>query len=330
METSLDLSRWREKPLGVGYRRWAIASTGLRQIFRHRFFRAVFAIAWLAGLLLAVFGFLLGQSLATGGWFESLATHFGPRAEAMITALNGFVALYPDLCIGGLFTLIFWAHSVICVWLTLLALTVMVPGLVTRDRATHALTIYLSRPLTSADYLIGKLGIVFGVITTIWTGPLVCGWLLSMLFAPDRDFLTYSVAPFLHALLFNGIGMVALAAIALGVSAVSRSSRNTVLLWLGLWLVGGIIAAPSTTSPWIRRASFTHDLTVVRLEIFRVGDALADAGNQLPLTDRTFANNLVRSGNAANAESDFGGGLAGLAIFAALSSVVFLRKLQAE
>ena len=175
--------------------------------------------------------------MATGGWFETYAAHFGVRAEAMVSALNGFVALYPDICIGGMFTLFFWAHSVVCLWLTLLALTVMVPGLVTRDRATHALTVYLSRPLTSADYLIGKLGVIGGVIGTIWTGPLVAGWLLSMLFAPDRDFLTYSYGPFLHALLFNAIGIVALSAIALGVSAVSRTSRNTVLIWLGLWLV---------------------------------------------------------------------------------------------
>jgi len=32
MEASLDLSRWRETPRGVGYRRWTIASTGLRQM----------------------------------------------------------------------------------------------------------------------------------------------------------------------------------------------------------------------------------------------------------------------------------------------------------
>jgi hypothetical protein len=330
METSLDLSRWREKPLGLGYRRWTIMSTGLRQIFRHRFFRVLFAVAWFAGFLLAVSGFLFGQSVATGGWFESLAVHFGPRGESIVKALNGFVALYPDLCVGGLFTLIFYAHAIICLWLTLLGLTVMVPGLVTRDRATHALTLYLSRPLTSVDYLIGKLGIIFGVIATIWTGPLVAGWLLSMLFAPDRDFLTYSFVPFLHALLFNGIAMVALAAIALGVSAVSRSSRNTVLLWLGLWLVGGVISAPVTTSPWIRRACFTHDLTAARLGIFKIGDALVDAGNQLPLTDRSFADNMVRWGTAANAQADFGPGLAALGLFTALSSVVFLRKLQAE
>jgi ABC-2 type transport system permease protein len=330
METRLDLSRWKEAPRGVGYRRWAIASTGLRQIFRLRFFKVLFGLAWLAGTLMALFGFLFSQSVAPGGWFETYATHFGVRAEAMVSALNGFVALYPDICIGGLFTVIFWLHAVICLWLTLLALTVMVPGLVTRDRATHALTVYLSRPLTSADYLIGKLGVIGGVIGTIWTGPLVAGWLLSMLFAPDRDFLVYSFTPFLHALLFNAVGTVALAAIALGVSAVSRTSRNTVLLWLGLWLVAGIIASPPGTSAWIRDASFSHDLGVARAEIFQLGDALVDAGGQLPLTNRNFADNLVRWGKASQEYSEVPGALVGLGLLSLLASAVFFRRLQSE
>jgi hypothetical protein len=94
--------------------------------------------------------------------------------------------------------------------------------------------------------------------------------------------------------------------------------------------VGGIIATPPGTSPWIRRASFTSDLGAVRLDIFNLGGALADAGNQLPLTNRNFANNLVHSGEVANSRSDLVGGLAGLALFVACSSFVFVRKLQPE
>jgi hypothetical protein len=151
-----------------------------------------------------------------------------------------------------------------------------------------------------------------------------------MLFAPDRDFLTYSVGPFLHALLFNAIGLVALSAIALGVSAISRSSRNTVLIWLGLWLVGGIVAAPPGTSVWIRRASFTSDLSAVRLDVFKLGDTLAAAGGQLPLTNPNFAEHLRQLGTYDTSRADLWGGLAGLAAFVACSSVVFVRKLQAE
>src|SRR5581483_12363705 len=127
-----------------------------------------------------------------------------------------------DICVRGIFTLIFWVHSFVGLWLTLIALTVMVPRLITQDRASNALTVYLARPLTTADYLLGKLGMIGGVIVLVWTAPLLLGWLLGMMFATDRDFIIYSVAPLLRALLFNGIALVSLAAIALGVSSLSR------------------------------------------------------------------------------------------------------------
>ena len=42
--------------------------------------------------------------------------------------------------------------------------------------------------LTPADYLLGKLGTIAGVMVILWTGPLVFGWLLSLLLASDRRF----------------------------------------------------------------------------------------------------------------------------------------------
>lgn len=329
METSLDLSRWREVPCGVNYRRGTIVFAGLRQLLRTRLFKVLLAIAWAGGLAVAALGFGFSQSVATGGWLETWATRIGPRAEALVAALGGFVTLYPDIVVRGVFTLIFWAHSYLAFGLSLIALTIMVQHLITRDRASNALTVYLARPLTSGDYLLGKLGTIVGVLLLLWTGPLLCGWLLSVLFATDRDIIVYSIAPLLRALAFNGIAMVALAAIALGVSAVSASSRVTTVTWLGLWLFLGLFAANPQAPDWLRRASFSHDLTEVRSEVFRLDEALTAAANDLPLLDQRFAQNLGIAGRRTQA-TDFDGALASLAVFTALSSVVFLRKLRSE
>ncbi len=329
METTLDLSRWRAAPRGVAYRRWTIVRTGLGLLFRTRFFKFLLSIAWSAGLVIAAMGFTFSQSLASGGWLETLATRFGPRTEAMYAALGGFVTLYPDICVGGIFTLIFWVHSFLGLWLTLFALTAMIPRLITRDRASNALTIYLSRPLTTFDYLLGKLGMIVGIILLVWTGPLLFGWLLSMLFATNRDFIVYSLMPLGRALLFNGIAVVALAGIALGVSAIARTARATVGIWAGLWLVFGMLATPPPAPTWIKRASFTHDLSEVRQHVLRVDAALTDAGANLPLLDQRFAQNLTRAGEKAQA-SDFKGSVFALGVLAALSSGVFFRKLKPE
>lgn len=329
METTLDLSRWRETPRGVGYRRWVIVTTGVRQLTRTRFFRILLAIAWTAGICIALAGFGFSQAVATGGWLEDLAAKFGPRAEAVASAFAAFVLLYPDICVRTVFTSLFWAHSFVGLWLSLFALTALVPQLITRDRASNALTVYLARPLTSADYLLGKLGIVVGVLVLLWTGPLLCGWLLSMLVAPNRDFIVYSFEPLLRALAFHGIALVSLAAIALGVSAVGRSSRATVILWLGLWLILGSVAAPPPAPVWIKRASFTQNLDQARREVFNLDEALTAAGEQLPLFNPHMAADLARAGDAAEA-TDTRGALGALAAFVVLSSFVFLRRLRPE
>ncbi|PTY02472.1 hypothetical protein DB347_24015 [Opitutaceae bacterium EW11] len=329
METTLDLSRWRERPRSVAYRRWTIAQLGLRQLLSTRLFRLVLIVAWTAGLLIAASAFVFSQAVSTGGWLETYAAQLGPRFSAIASAIGALILLYPDICVGGLFTLLFWAQSSLALTLSLVALTIVVPGLVTRDRASEALTVYLSRPLTSVDYLLGKLGIVAGVLLLTWTGPLLAGWLLGMVLAPGRDFIVYSLEPLGRALLFNGIGLVSIASLALGVSALTRTSRNTILLWLGLWLiVGGIAQAPNNPE-WLRRASFTYDLDQIRKTILKPADALRKAGSSLPLLDRNLARNLQTMGNAVDS-GGAAGPLLGLGVIVVLSSAVFFRRLRPE
>jgi ABC-2 type transport system permease protein len=329
MEATIDLSRWSEKPRGVGYRRWTIVSTGLRQLFRLRLFRILIGLAWGSGIVLAALGFLFSQTVATGGWLESLATSLGPRTQAISSVVAGLITMYPDICIGGWFALIFWLHSYVGLGLSLIAITAMVPRLITRDRATHALIVYLSRPLTSADYLLGKLGMIVGVLVVMWTGPLLFGWLLSVAVAPNRDFIVYSFEPLMRALLFHGIGLISLAAIALGVSALSRTSRNTIIIWLGLWLILGAVSKPPNTPLWLKRASFTENLDQVRQGILRLDTSLIAASENLPMIDQQFARNLGRAGRKVE-PADFKGALTSLGIFVILSSFVFLRRLRPE
>jgi hypothetical protein len=329
METSLDLSRWREAPKGVGYRRWTIISSGLRHLLRTRLFITLLFMGWTAGFLIAAFGFLLSQSIATGGWLETAATHMGPRVEAVVAAIGGFIVLFPDIIIGGFFTLVFWLHSFLGLGLCLVALTVMIPRLIASDRASNALTIYLSRPLTSADYLLGKLGMIVGVLVLLWTGPLVSGWVLGMLLSPDRDFIVYSFLPFLHALTFNGIALVVLAATALGVSALSRTSSPTVILWMVLWIFAGAVAKFPLAPVWLRRVSFSHNLSEVRMTVFRLDAALADASASLPLLTEQMGDSLRKAALSAQAH-DFNGAMIGLGVLTVLSCFVFLRKLRPE
>lgn len=329
MEASLDLSRWRDPPRGVAYRRWVILSTGLRRLLRQWFFRALLVLSWAGAVVLALVGFIFSQSVGVGGTLDQFLGNFGPRGAAVAATIRGLVLLYPDVVVNSLFTTIFWVQAYLGCFLSLVALTALTPSLVARDRASNALTIYLSRPLTSADYLIGKLGIIAGFLLLVWTGPLLFTWLLSVLFASDKGFLVYSFAPLLRALLYNGIAFAALSAIALGVSALSRSSRSIIVIWLCLWLVAGFVAKVPHMPVWMQRASFSRDLSQIDSEVLRIDRALIDAGQELPLTNRRLAENLTQAGDHT-AATDFGGSVTGLAVLGGLSILLLFRRLKPE
>ena len=233
------------------------------------------------------------------------------------------------MCVNGLFTLIFGLQSFIALWLCLVGLTAMIPRLVTQDRASNALTIYLARPLTSADYLIGKLGIVAGLIIILWTAPLVAGWLLSMLLSPNRDFLLYSLRALGSALGFNLVAIVALSTIALGVSAISQSSRNTTILWIALWMGGAVIAGHPNNPGWLRHASFSQDLAEIRQTVFRFDTVLAQAADELPLMNQSLVANLRKAADKT-AAADPAGAAMGLMALVAISGGVFFRRLRLE
>lgn len=292
-------------------------------------FKFLLSIAWSSGFAIAALGYLFSQSVATGGWVEQFAARFGARAEALAAAVGGFVVLYPDICIHGVFTVIFWLHSFLGLWLSLVALTMLIPQLITRDRASNALTVYLARPLTSTDYLLGKLGIIAGVMVLLWTGPLVAGWFVGMLFSPDRDFIIYSFGPLVRALAFHGIALASISAIALGVSSIGRTARVTTTIWLALWLIFGAAAMPPPAPDWIKRASFSYDLAQARQHVFKLDEALRAAGSKLPLINPRMASSLTDAGAKAKAR-DFNGALAALAALIALSCFVFFRKLKPE
>jgi len=329
MTGTFDLSRWRSAPRGLGYRRRAIIAAGLRQLLAFRLFKILLAAAWGSGVAIALLGFAFSQSIADGGWLQTLAAQIGPRMQAVVSMLAAFVLLYPDICIGGFYTLVFWLHSFVGLWLSLVALTALIPRLVTADRATNALIVYLARPLTSVDYLLGKLGLIVAVLALMWTGPLLFGWVLSVGFAPSTDFIVYSFGPLLRALAFHAIGVVTLAAIALGVSASVRTSRAATVTWIGLWLIFGALASPPRTPEWLKRTSFSHNLGEVRQGVFRLDRALQLASDSLPILDKNLTRNMAGAGARAK-PSDFPGALGSLAVFVAAGSFVFLRRLRPE
>lgn len=329
MNNPLDLSRWRERPLGLVYRIRIMILAGIRRESQSRLFRWLLVLGWVEGFCLALAGYLFNRTISEGGFAAQFSELFGIKGKAVFRIFKGFLALYPDVCIGGFFNLLFSAYSNAALLLSLLAITAMVPRLIAPDRASNGLTVYLSRPLTSTDYLLGKLGVIASVLGLFWTAPMITGWLASLALTPSLDSAAYSFTALKKALLFNGIALVSLSVMALGISALSTKGRNTLLCWLALWLLPGAMTFTGSDSVWLQRASFTRDLDQARRGLFQSESVYTAVADQLALLNQDAKKVLRKMGKDARAD-DFRGALLSLTALSAVSFLVLLRKLRTE
>jgi ABC-2 type transport system permease protein len=122
-------------------------------------------------------------------------------------------------------------------WMWLPALFVSVfggAGLVANDLRTGAILVYLSRPLTRRDYVLGKLCVLLGLNLSITLVPALLLYLVAIALAPEQflkwDLAWIAPAVALHALVMS----LVLSLVALAVSSLSKSARVAGLGFFGL------------------------------------------------------------------------------------------------
>jgi len=242
-----------------GYRRYAgeraprgrawsvIARAGVRASIRRRAFVGLLIVAWLPFFVRAV---------------QIYASSNLPQAE--------FLA--PDV---QMFRQFLEQQDVFIFFVTVYAGA----GLIANDRRANALQVYLSKPLTRAEYIFGK----FAVLATFL---LLVGWAPAILLLLVQIVLSGSVAFFVDNLVllpaitvFSFIQVVTIGAVMLGLSSLSNSSRFVGILFAALTFftqaVYGVLWAVTRDSAlsWV---SLSYTLA-------HIGDAVF----QLPLRYRT-------------------------------------------
>ena len=218
-----------------------IAATGLRVLIRKRLFLVVMLFAWAQFVVRAVVLYLSAN-------FPQLAL-LDPSPEMFrgFFEQQGIFAFFVTIYVGA--------------------------GLIATDRRAHALQIYLSKPLTGAEYVAGKLAILLVLLLLVTWVPAMLLLLLQVLFAGNLEFLranlfllpAMTVFSFLYALLAS-FTMLAL-------SSLSTSARYVAVLYAGAVLFTDAIfvtlsaVTRSTGSSWL---SFRANLAQVGDVVFRM------------------------------------------------------------
>jgi ABC-type transport system involved in multi-copper enzyme maturation permease subunit len=146
-------------------------------------------------------------------------------------------------------------------------------GLIANDRRANALQLYLSKPMTSAEYIAGKLAILFLFLVSVTFLPAMMLLLTQALFAGSLEFVRNNLY-LLPAITLFSLAQVLLASTTmLALSSLSKSSRYVGILYAGIvFFTGAIYAAMyaitgSSSLSWL---SLTSNLTQVIDVVFRL------------------------------------------------------------
>jgi ABC-2 type transport system permease protein len=146
-------------------------------------------------------------------------------------------------------------------------------GLVANDLRTGAILVYLSRPLTRRDYILGKLGVVLALNLAVTLVPGLLLYVVALGLAPDL-FLKWSLAWLPPAIVLHSFVIsLVISLLTLAVSALSRSARVAGLafagLVIGLEIVRAVLVA-MTDRPLAHVLSVQADLRAVGSAIFGI------------------------------------------------------------
>jgi ABC-2 type transport system permease protein len=146
-------------------------------------------------------------------------------------------------------------------------------GLVANDLRTGAILVYLSRPLTRRDYVLGKLGVLMALNLGVTLVPGLLLYVLGLGLAPEQylKWELWWIAP--AVVLQASLMSLTLAAVALAVSALSKTARSAGLAFFGL-MVGLDIArgilVNVVRAEWASLLSLQHDLEAVAAGLFGI------------------------------------------------------------
>jgi ABC-2 type transport system permease protein len=144
---------------------------------------------------------------------------------------------------------------------------------IAEDRRTNALQIYLSKPLTRLEYIIGKLSVLAVFLLFITWVPAILLLIVQVLFAGNFTFLRANAYLFPAITLYSIIEVVMVSMCMLALSSLSTSGRfagilYTALIFFSDALYGVLRAVTGSTSvSWI---AFGNNLAQVGDFIFRV------------------------------------------------------------
>jgi ABC-2 type transport system permease protein len=184
-------------------RSWqVITRAGIRTVLAKRSFIGLMLLAWSPFVVRAVQVYIAANF--------SQASFLAPKAETFREFLGqqGIFVFFVTIYVGA--------------------------GLIANDRRANALQVYLSKPLTRAEYVAGKLAILFLFLTSVTWLPAITLLIIQILFAGSFTFARENIFLLPAITLFSLLQVLVASTTMLALSSMSKSARFVGVMYAGL------------------------------------------------------------------------------------------------
>ncbi|MCH6256560.1 hypothetical protein MLD52_08380 [Puniceicoccaceae bacterium K14] len=279
-------NRWKGQRTSIWQRRWVIVHYGISLATKSKIFRFVAVLGLTIGLFLIGAFFTLGQLVTPD---SSLLSFIAQGNEKIRDTLNGFaswVILYPEICVDGFYRAMFYAAFHGQLFIALIAVATFVPKLCAQDIASNAIVIYNSKALGKGDYILGKLGIPFLLLSGFWLLPVCFAWIVGNVMSPDWSYFFHSSVAALRGITLISICIVVISIWGVAISSLTKRSGISVILWIFYWILTGVVAdVISKVYEWGKYLSLNNALNELALSLFRFDQIFAEAKAMIPFFD---------------------------------------------
>ncbi len=184
-------------------RSWqVITRAGIRTVLSKRAFLGLMLMAWSPFVVRAVQVYIAANF--------SQASFLAPKAETFREFLGqqGVFVFFVTIYVGA--------------------------GLIANDRRANALQVYLSKPLTRAEYVAGKLAILFLFLIAVTWLPAIMLLLIQIMFAGSFTFVRENIFLLPAITLFSLLQVLVASTTMLALSSLSKSARFVGVMYAGL------------------------------------------------------------------------------------------------
>ena len=184
-------------------RSWqVITRAGIRTVLAKRSFIGLMLLAWSPFVVRAVQVYIAANF--------SQASFLAPKAETFREFLGqqGIFVFFVTIYVGA--------------------------GLIANDRRANALQVYLSKPLTRAEYVAGKIAILFLFLVSVTWLPAITLLIIQIMFAGSFTFVRENIFLLPAITLFSLLQVLVASTTMLALSSMSKSARFVGVMYAGL------------------------------------------------------------------------------------------------